>query len=43
MKLKIDIKSNAIDSFNEALAKFNNAQQGIPEDINLQFCIYLMR
>lgn len=28
MKLKIDIKSNAIDSFNEALAKFNNAQQG---------------
>ncbi|WP_407506249.1 hypothetical protein [Acinetobacter baumannii] len=28
MKLKLDIKSNAIDSFNEALAKFKSAQEG---------------
>ncbi len=28
MKLKLDIKSNALDSFNEALAKFESGQQG---------------
>lgn len=28
MKIKLDIKSNAIDSFNEALAKFERAQEG---------------
>lgn len=28
MKIKLDIKSNAVDSFNEALAKFESAQNG---------------
>lgn len=28
MKIKLDIKSNAIDSFNEALAKLESAQSG---------------
>ncbi|WP_350562849.1 hypothetical protein [Psychrobacter sp. CAL346-MNA-CIBAN-0220] len=37
MELKLDIKSNALDSFNEALAKFESGQQANP--IALKFSI----
>lgn len=47
MELKLDIKSNALDSFNEALAKFESGQQGNPTAfkfsiLHLSHCIELV-
>lgn len=47
MELKLDIKSNALDSFNEALAKFESGQQSNPTSfkfsiLHLSHCIELV-
>ena len=47
MELKLDIKTNAIDSFNEALAKFESGQLGNPTAfkfsiLHLSHCIELV-
>ncbi|MBE0444932.1 hypothetical protein [Psychrobacter sp. FME5] len=47
MELKLDIKSNALDSFNEALAKFESGQQGNPTAfkfsiLHLSHCLELV-
>ncbi|MGM8910191.1 hypothetical protein ACS8FB_08725 [Psychrobacter sp. 1U1] len=47
MELKLDIKSNALDSFNEALVKFESGQQGNPTAfkfsiLHLSHCLELV-